>query len=93
MKAIWQGHVLATSNHVIVMGGQHYFPMESVRTGFLVPSNRRSRNDWRGERHYFHLRTDDLEVMDAAWSFPAPVEDAAALSGYIAFGEDVIIGH
>lgn len=93
MKAIWQGHIVAASNHVIVMGGQHYFPMDSVRSGFLVPSKRRSRGDWRGERLYFHLRTEGHEVTDAAWSFPSPVEDAAALSGYIAFGEEVVIGH
>lgn len=93
MKAIWQGHVLAASNHVIVMGGQHYFPLESVRTAFLVPSERRGQCDWRGEKHYFHLQTDDRQLADAAWSFPAPVEDAAALSGYIAFGDEVVIGH
>jgi uncharacterized protein (DUF427 family) len=93
MKAIWQGHVLAASNHVIFMGGQHFFPPESVRRNFLVPSERRTRDDWRGEICYFHLQTEDRQVTDAAWYYPAPVDDVAAISGYIAFGEGVVIGH
>ena len=42
MKAIWNGTVIAESDDTVVVEGNHYFPPESVRKEFLLPSNTRT---------------------------------------------------
>jgi uncharacterized protein (DUF427 family) len=38
MKALWRGHVLASSDRTLEVGGYRYFPRETVRMELLQPS-------------------------------------------------------
>jgi uncharacterized protein (DUF427 family) len=42
MKAIWNGKVIAQSDHTINIEGNQYFPFETVNKEFLIESNTHS---------------------------------------------------
>lgn len=42
MRAIWHDVVLAESDDTVVVEGNHYFPRESLREEYFLPSNHRS---------------------------------------------------
>ena len=35
-KAVWNGQVIAESDKTVVVEGNHYFPVESIRQEFFV---------------------------------------------------------
>ncbi|MCH8543789.1 MAG: DUF427 domain-containing protein [Alcanivorax sp.] len=86
MKAIWQGHLIAQSNHTVVLGGHHYFPIDCVDQQYLVDSPRRGENRIAGALRYYHLQSPEgLREQDAAWRVVAPQGDMAILADHIAF--------
>jgi uncharacterized protein (DUF427 family) len=38
MKALWRGHVIASSDRTLEVGGYRYFPRDAVRMDLLQPS-------------------------------------------------------
>ncbi len=89
MQAIWKGTVLAESDSTVVVEGNHYFPMASIRGPYLVPSARRSSCPWKGEANYFSIRVGEALNADAAWCYPDPRPDADHIRGYVAFWKGV----
>lgn len=45
MQAIWNGVVLAESDDIVVIEGNHYFPAESLRRRYLTPSHHHTAGD------------------------------------------------
>jgi uncharacterized protein (DUF427 family) len=62
-----------------------YFPRADVNMARLERSGRTSQSPHKGEASFFHLRTEDGRVEDAAWSYEAPLESALGIKGYLAF--------
>ena len=62
-----------------------YFPRADVNMARLERSTRTSHCPYKGEASYYHLRTEDGRVDDAAWSYEAPLDEASAIKGYLAF--------
>jgi uncharacterized protein (DUF427 family) len=62
-----------------------YFPRADVNMARLERSERTSHCPHKGEASYFHLRTEDGRVEDAAWSYEAPLEGVRGIKGYLAF--------
>lgn len=91
VKAVWIGEVIAESDETIVIEGNHYFPPESVKVGYLTATATRSRCPWKGEAHYFTINVGEQENMDAAWQYPNPKPAAKEIKGYFAFWKDVKI--
>lgn len=92
MKAIWNGAVVAESDDTVLVDGEHYFPESALRREYLVASNHRSNDSGKGQARYYSLLVaGDLEP-DAAWTYPEPLEGAAALRGRVAFGKGVQVG-
>jgi uncharacterized protein (DUF427 family) len=91
MKAIWNNQVIAESDKTIVVERNHYFPIESVRTEYLVPSNTQSVCPWKGTASYHSLNIDGQQNTDAAWYYPEPKEAAANMKDHIAFWKGVQI--
>jgi uncharacterized protein (DUF427 family) len=60
---------------------RYYLPPEDVRTDLLVPSATRSFCAYKGEASY--VSAPGLE--DAAWLYPAPLREAAEVTGCFAF--------
>ena len=46
VKAVWNGKVIAESDDTVVVEGNHYFPLESVKPEYLVTSEHRSVCPW-----------------------------------------------
>ncbi len=91
MKAIWNNEVIAESNEIVVVQGNHYFPASSVTDDFLKPSETTSECPWKGTANYSNLSVAGAENPDAAWYYANPKDAAKEIAGHIAFGNGVQI--
>jgi uncharacterized protein (DUF427 family) len=62
-----------------------YFPRADVNMARFERSTHTSRCPYKGDASYFHLRTEDGMVENAAWSYEAPIDGARQIEGYLAF--------
>lgn len=90
MKAIWNGHVVAESDHTIIIEGNHYFPPSDVNRAYLQPSDLHTVCPWKGEASYYSLKDDDKLAQDVAWTYKQPKEMAKQIADYIAFYKDKV---
>ena len=91
LKALWKERVLAESENTILIEGNHYFPPGDVKEEYLVESEHRTTCPWKGLAHYYHLRAGEDQSENAVWSYPEPKEKARQITGYYAFGKEVIV--
>jgi len=89
MKAIWKDTVIAESNDTVVVEGNHYFPIESVKRELLVPSNHTSICPWKGTANYYSLNIAGAENQDAVWYYAEPKDAAKEIKGRVAFWKGV----
>ena len=87
--AKWNGAIIAESDKTIVVEGNHYFPLDTVNTHYLQPSDKTSRCPWKGLASYYTLLVDGETNQDAAWTYAVPSEAAAAIKGHVAFWKGV----
>jgi uncharacterized protein (DUF427 family) len=88
-KAIWGGKVIAESNQCVVVEGNQYFPLDSVKKEFLKPSSHTSVCPWKGTAHYYTLEVDGMQNANAAWYYPEPKPAAAEIKDRVAFWKGV----
>jgi len=79
------GHVLARSDHTVMVEGNHYFPPDSIDRSFFRDSDTRSHCPWKGEAAYLDVVVDGEVFTDAAWYYPDPKDAAAEIAGHVAF--------
>ena len=91
MKATWNNRVIAESNDTVVVENNHYFPKNSVNTGYLRPSDTHTTCPWKGLASYYTLDVDGMQNPDAAWYYPEPKPAAENIKDYIAFWKGVKI--
>ena len=84
-KAIWNGHVVAESDETVVVEGNHYFPLESLRSEFFSDSPSTSRCPWKGTANYFDVTVDGETNKSAAWTYRDPKPAAADIKDHVAF--------
>jgi uncharacterized protein (DUF427 family) len=89
MKAIWNNTVIAESSDTLVVEGNHYFPVESVKSEYLRPSSTQTTCPWKGVASYHTLDVDGKQNPDAAWYYPSPKDAAKQIAGRIAFWKGV----
>jgi uncharacterized protein (DUF427 family) len=89
MKAIWKGTVLAESDDIVEVEGNAYFPRESLREDCFEPSDKHTTCGWKGVASYLTVRVDGARNEDAAWFYPSPKPEAAAIEGRVAFWRGV----
>jgi uncharacterized protein (DUF427 family) len=89
MKAIWNNVVVAESDDTVVVEGNHYFPAESLRQEYLMPSNLHTTCSWKGTASYYTLLIDGNANPDAVWYYPEPKEAASNIKGRVAFWKGV----
>lgn len=90
-KAIWNGQVIAESEHCEIVENNYYFPPDAVRQAYLQASDTHTSCGWKGIASYHHLAVDGEINKDAAWYYPQPKEAAKNIAGYIAFWKGVRI--
>jgi uncharacterized protein (DUF427 family) len=89
VKAIWNGETIAESDDTVVVEGNHYFPLDSVRPGVLTPSSTTSVCPWKGTAEYYSVQAGGNENRDAAWYYAEPKPAAAEIAGRVAFWKGV----
>jgi uncharacterized protein (DUF427 family) len=91
--ATWNGTVIAESDDTVIVEGNHYFPIDSVRSEFLVDSERHSTCAWKGEASYYDVDIDGAVNPGAAFYYPEPKEAATNIKDRVAFwrGVDVTV--
>jgi uncharacterized protein (DUF427 family) len=93
------GHVLAESDRPVLLfetglPTRSYLPREGVAMDRLRPSTTRSHCAYKGEATYWSVEVGGRIVEDVVWSYPAPLAEAAAVTGLLAFFDervDVIV--
>ncbi|HEY0357553.1 MAG TPA: DUF427 domain-containing protein [Mycobacteriales bacterium] len=90
-KATWNDTVIAESDDIVMVEGNPYFPLDSVRSEYLRPSETTSWCPWKGTASYYSLAVDGEVNPDAAWYYPQPREAAAEITGRVAFWRGVTV--
>ena len=91
MRAIWNGAVLAESDDTVVVEGNHYFPIASLREEHFVPSDHRTVCFWKGVASYRSASVDGELYPDAAWEYESPSILARKITDRVAFGRGVSV--
>ena len=65
-----------------------YFPRADIAMALLDRSARQSTCPWKGVAEYFTIAAPGGPIRDAAWSYPDPKPEVAAIAGHIAFYPD-----
>ena len=88
-RAIWNGAVLAESDHCVVVEGNQYFPPDAIRRAHVRPSATHTTCPWKGQASYYDVVVGDQANKDAAWYYPAPKDAARKITGFVAFWRGV----
>lgn len=89
MKAIWNGTVLAESEHTEVVEGNHYFPPDTIKSEYFQASETHTVCPWKGTASYYTVAVDGKQNKDAAWYYPQASEKAKNIEGFVAFWKGV----
>lgn len=92
MKASWNGQVIAESDDTVVVEGNHYFPLGSLRTKFIRDSDHTSYCGWKGTANYYHLDVDGETNANAVWYYSEPLPAAEQIRNRVAFWHGVQVG-
>ena len=91
VKAVWNGAVIAESDDTVVVEGNHYFPLASLKREHTAFSNHRTSCPWKGQAHYYSLLVSGEMNPDAVWYYPEPSEAAAQIKDRVAFWKGVTV--
>lgn len=88
-KATWRGTVIAESDATVVVEGNHYFPMASIKSEHFEPTDHTTVCSWKGTATYFNVVVDGETNENAAWTYPTPKDAAGAIKEHVAFWRGV----
>ena len=89
MKATWNGTVLAQSDDTVVVDGNHYFPVDTLKREFVTFSNHRTSCSWKGQASYYSLIVNGEMNIDAVWYYADPKPEAEMVKDRVAFWKGV----
>ena len=88
-KAIWNGAVLAASDHTQILEGNHYFPVDSIKREYFRENENHTVCPWKGTASYYDIEVDGQVNRGAAWYYPSPKPAAKNIKDHIAFWRGV----
>ena len=89
VRATSNGTIIAESDDTVVVEGNHYFPLSSVRADVLRGSDTHTICPWKGTASYYSIEPDGETNKDAAWFYPEPRPAAAEIVDRVAFWHGV----
>jgi uncharacterized protein (DUF427 family) len=89
MQAEWNGQVIASSDDIVKVDGNAYFPAAALDSNFIRPSTHTSVCGWKGTANYYDLVVNGQVNANAVWFYPDPKEAAANIRGRVAFWKGV----
>lgn len=63
----------------------YYIPPEDIQMQYLIPTQRGSFCEWKGQAIYYTVKVGDRTAVDVAWGYPNPSEAFAPLKDHLAF--------
>jgi uncharacterized protein (DUF427 family) len=91
MKVIFNGAVLAESDHTVMLEGYHYFPPESIQHEYFQDSSLHTICPRKGQASYYHVKVDDKTISDVAWYYPQPNDGFGHIKNHVAFDSGKIV--
>ena len=91
MQAQWNGKVIASSNNIVKVDGNAYFPLEDLDQVYFEPSNYATECGWKGTASYYNIVVDGKGNENAAWFYANPKEAAKQIKGRVAFWKGVVV--
>ena len=88
-KAVWNGVVLAESDHCEVVDGNQYFPPDAIKSDYFKTSDKHSTCPWKGMANYYSLEVEGQVNQDAAWYYPEPKDAVKNIKDHVAFWKGV----
>jgi uncharacterized protein (DUF427 family) len=88
-KAIWNGAVLAASDHTQIVEGNHYFPADSIKREYFRENENHTVCPWKGTASYYDIEVAGQVNRGAAWYYPSPKPAAKNIKDHIAFWRGV----
>ena len=68
-----------------------YFPAESLEKKYITFSNHKTTCPWKGQAHYYSVIVDGDMLIDSAWFYPEPQNEASHIKNYVAFWKEIKI--
>ncbi|MDV8009182.1 DUF427 domain-containing protein [Rhodococcus sp. IEGM 1318] len=88
----WLGeHKIAQSDDIVMVEGNAYFPIGSVRSGVLTPTASKSLCLWKGIASYFDVMVEGAALKNAAFEYRRPSPLARRIKGRVAFWNGVTV--
>jgi len=81
--------LVATSDNIVTVEGNAYFPLTCVPEGVLQPSRTTSVCPWKGVASYYDVHTDGHVVPDGAFTYRHPTPLARRVKGRVAFWKGI----
>ncbi len=91
MKAIWNNTIIAQSDDIELVEGNHYFPEASLKREFTTFSNHKTMCAWKGQASYLSLLVNGEMNTDAVWFYADPKPEAEKVRGRVAFWKGVTV--
>ena len=83
--------LVATSDDIVTVEGNAYFPLPSVPAAVLQPSSTTSVCPWKGVASYYDVHVDGQVVPDGAFTYRHPSPLARRIKGRVAFWKGIEI--
>jgi uncharacterized protein (DUF427 family) len=92
MKAILNGHEIASSDDIVETGGYAYFPPETVRLT-LLEKVAKTESDLACPHgvQFYDVVVDGVRHARNAWCYESPRPAMAKVGGRFGFWEDVVV--
>ncbi len=96
LRAVFGGAVIAESEAALVLSEKGcpprvYFPPQDLRREFLERTGHKSHCPWKGDAAYWTLSVGGKTLENAAWAYPEPLAELAAIKDYVSFYEAVAV--
>jgi uncharacterized protein (DUF427 family) len=90
IRVVFNGVTIADTHRAVrILETSHppvyYIPPDDIQMQYLAQTPRSSYCEWKGQAGYYTIAVGDRTAENAAWFYPNPVPDYAALQGYVAF--------
>ena len=90
LKVIFNGIVLAETNQAKrVLETSHppfyYIPPKDVKLKHLIPNDRKTFCEWKGDASYYDVSVGDKYVSNAVWQYLNPTSNFISIEGYYSF--------
>ena len=85
MQAIFNGTVLAESDDIVMVDGNHYFPRQAMNREFFRDSRLTTVCGWKGTARYWDVVVGDQVITNVVWAYDTPKPDAEKIRERFAF--------